>query len=557
MKMLKTDSLPFPGWEPLLKVIIDVGPRRFLRMIAWKAHAEGKQNGQTFVGDSVHNYLNHHVMARVAIQLMVDGHPSPPVEQETTDDERLAIIRSFLWVNGMLERRSAEVGKLNLPAGTPSSQRTLRDSWRMAMEVQQRHTTPKYEIARTWLILREYWQDRAHEVLTSHDINLREPMSSGFDDLLAYLWVTLTLSQGPWVNQVGALEDTTSPEHYKKVIDHYVPMVDEVAEGWPEITRSTKSWLDNPFLDEPVVRLPTGELVAPDPGVLMSGLTNRFVRRSLAGFAEDSPSLGEAARTLVGFAFEEYGRALLRAISAADSSEYVGEFETIPGSLSPDGFLLNPTELGTFEFKSLRLPVSGRDISDLSTYRSWIGASAGERKEKGKLPFEQYQRFLKTWASGNAPSEARLGKPTRFKDGFYAVVTVDDAPITAHWPKHRTLLWGGGLHSGLAFRDSEAVWLSIHDLELLAGLVEHAKEAGRPLNAVQLLLRWKKWLQQPALRSADDRYMSLRGSLKAYLQEHHTELFGRAPDLLTKAMDEAFRQVSLEVFDYDPVRAKE
>jgi len=549
-RYLVAETEPFTGWDRLREDLTLLGPKRLLGLIVQKVHLGMDEDGLRFIGDTEHSYVNHPVLARLLIRLICDGVESPRLQEPPTSNERALIVSVLRRINALLESRTSD-RHIDRPCRTRdrASVRVLRSSWLNTLEMGHRHNLPMAEIGRTILILRRFWAEREPDVLKRKGIVLRRPLSSAFDDLNYYLWLHLLMLQAKGIvdGPERLTGSTVEPDQLLRVVDFYVPDAGSVVGSWTEIEHSGVALLDNPFVDEPIVRLPDGGLVAPDPGLLIAGLPNRFIRRAIADYVDDE-SRGEAARTLVGYAFEEYGRSLLASCGAEGGDHFVPEFELSAGGDSPDAFLLREQQLGQFEFKSKRHPRPTPEVLRLSGYRRWLGEVTGERRGQGKPPYQQYVRFFTKWVGGDAASVAHLGHHGDYQTGFYALVSFDQIPQSAHWARHRTLLWGDDLNTDQAEIDSIALFLSIAELELLAGIVEAAATGGQNLSALQVLLDWKRWLDAGPKAVFGDRTFEVRGALRSYLQETYQTWFGQMPSLINESYDQAFRGVTVQVY---------
>jgi len=556
-RVAKTE--PFTGWDQLREDLTLLGPKRLLGLIVQKVHLRMDEDGLRFVGDTDHSYVNHPILARILIRLICDGVESPRLHEPTTLDEAALIVSALRRINALLEARTGDrYIDLSYRSHDRASIRVLRDSWQNTLEAGPRHNTPKAEIGRTILMLRRFWTEREPDVLKKKGIALRRPLSSAFDDLNHYLWLHILMHQARCVvdDAKRLLGGTVEPEQLLRVVDFYVPEADTVVGSWANIENSDVGLLDNPFVDEPILRLPDGGLVAPDPGLLFAGLPNRFICRVIADYVDDE-SRGEAARTLVGYAFEEYGRSLLASCGAIGGDQFVPEFELSARGDSPDAFLSHEQTLGQFEFKSKRHPRPTPEVLLLSGYRRWLGEVAGERREQAKPPYQQYVRFLTEWANGDAACVACLGDHADYHVGFYALVSFDGVPLSAHWAHHRALLWGGDLDPAQVETDSIALYLSIAELELLTGIVETAAAEGDDLSALQILLDWQRWQNAGPKAVFGHKTFDARGPLRSYLQETYPQRLGEMPSLVDNSFEQAFAGVASQVYGValDEVRA--
>jgi len=545
--MIVNQTETFAGWDRLRDDIATVGPLRLLGIAVEKIHREMDGNGLRFIGDQHHNYINHPPLARVLVRMICDGVDSPRLSEATSAVEADLIGSVLHRLSSLAGARTGD-DFIDRPCRSRDrvSTRSLRDAWLNTLEIGPRHNFAKAEIGRTMLMLRRFWKEREPDVLKKKGIALRQPLSSAFEDLDHYLWLHIQMLQSKRIvgRPEGLLGGALDPEALLRVVNLYVPDASEVVGTWQDIENSPVALLDNPFMDEPIVRLPDGGLVAPDPGLLTAGLPNRLLRRTLAGLVDDQ-CRAEAASTLIGFAFEEYGRALL---GSCEGETFVQEFELEAGGDSPDGFLVSDGQLGQFEFKAKRHPAVTPDVLRLSGLRRWMGEVAGERRDDGKAPYQQYVRFLEEWSSGDPAVVDLLGHHEDYEDGFYALVSFDNVPFAMHWDRHRQLLWGDDLHVRQAAVDGISVFLSIAELEHLVGLVEAAANDGKQLSALQILTDWKNWLQAGPKAVFGDQEMEMRGPLRSYLQQHYTEWFGQMPDVVGEAYDQAFAGVAGRVY---------
>jgi hypothetical protein len=502
MNSISSAVAPFRGWDGLRQAIRTIGPERLLRALVRKAGSEAKESAAGFTGDALHNYLSHHIVAHILLRMLLDGEAEPmSLDAEFTSTESETIANILGQVNFLAAER---IGPPNQrPAHTKRHlfQRIVRGLWVNHLEVGSRLSSPKFEIARSWLMLRQFWPARVAQISSEVPLHLRGPLVSAFQALeYIFLLHIAVHTRGPVIdNPTVALRMAEGA--IDRVLDLYIPDAADVVGSWDLIENEAIGTLLNPFIENPIIRLPSGTILAPDPGVLIQGISDRLLNRAVDYYADEYKSeLAVAASRLLGKVFEDYACYLLTTIGAQlGNVEVKGPFNYgQPEHESPDvlWFEDQGKYLAIFECKSARLKPHSAAALELDSMYAWFARLSGANDERG--PYEQLLRFVDDWQKGDAECVRQLGRADEERSGVYLLVSLAQPPPFANWPSFRKLLFRPMLTSAQCRADQRSLYVGIGDLELYALLVN----SGRcKLKLSALLSEWNAQLStQPDFR---------------------------------------------------------
>ncbi|WP_224360686.1 hypothetical protein [Hyalangium versicolor] len=531
MNRITFSSEPFTSWMQVRGQLKQLGPARVLRILLEMVHHHMRANQGVFVGDAVHNFINHAIVVRVLLRQIIDGNLdlAQPVAL-LSDAEKRVFLSVLKQLNDKANTESS---------ASPSVADMVEKAWRLTLRHRGRSRSPKFEIARAWILLRRKWKEKRESILSMYDAKIQIPLSVAFDSLEHGLVLNFALYHGSGlVSDVGrAFEQVSFAAQLDSLLDWYVPPADAVVGDWSDIESFPGVGLSSVFSENPIVRIGKA-LIAPDPSLLLADLEDRMVRRALRNFVEEGAKREEIARTMLGYVFESYVQDLVAACCAfSTDEEYIEEFEVGAGRDSPEAFAKGPV-LTIFEAKTTRFMRPFDAHGGLSDFLSWLRKIAGERPgSRGAL--EQGARFLSLWKSSSTEIVSRLGAWDPSSPFYYVIVSPEDPPFVTHWSEFRAQLWRPSLEPGARELDARTIFMSIRDLEIILCTLQWLKDEGRPGSIHSLLGEWLQQWNSPGLRISHDRVKSGIGD---FLLGKSPAVASVMPALLKSAFDEFMDQ---------------
>ncbi len=544
MNTVVMESLPFPGWQQFRADITAFGPRRLLSRLIHAAKQEVKHSGR-FIGGAVHNYTNHPIICRAALRLILDDFDAtePDDTESLTDKRRDLFLRILLAANGLG----------NLAVWTPLDQGGERSRRRAIAELtyllgflhKDRNHTTVHEIARVWLYYRRYWDDVVRARPHQFSRNLK-PLSTAFDCIEGYLFMAASVIPKQEVRLADPATTfalTRFGAQVDQVVKWYACDAHVAVGTWFDIERYPLGGIGSVFLKHPLLRLPDGSIIAPEPGMLLGGLDARLSQRLASTY--DDASEREEVLTLLGHCHEAHLRALLSECATYSRDElFCDEFPFGNAELSPDGFLRG-SEVTIFEAKATRTPdPPGRP--KLSDFNTWLDTAAGARPPK-RGPLDQGLRFLDAWRHNDSRVIAQLGRPPAVANINYVIVVPDPLPPIVNWMPYRRELWADqrftAAQRGL---NERTVFISIRELEYLVGTMRHLHKAGTPTTCASLLAAWhRSWPDDSKIAVVGNVSGAFKHNLTNFLSMHVPEARATTAKFIEKAfleaMDEANR----------------
>jgi hypothetical protein len=548
---------PFQGWNYLRDVFAAVGPGFVLQMLtaaAWR-QTKSADNSYRFVGDEVHHHKNHGVACRAALRMWLDQ-GCPPVTVKADPATMSLVTEVLVGLSSVAHQAHIDAPGRQHPGGGRRRRvrRAAMASWVAALQDRCRNRNAYSEMGRIWRAFRAGWDEAARPTRTADATPLRPPLSSAFDSLEAQVRLALMvfIDNGWLADPVQKFSKTKLASQIAAVVEAHVPAAADVVGSWEDIEREVGG-MRNTFAEAPMVRLPTGAVVAPDPGFLMPGLEELVVRRISDNYAAEAKETGTAGRTALGHTFEGAVAALVEECGEDSIDErFVAEFPLArKGRRSPDAHLVAPDEIVLFEAKAGRLPEPPDGIATLNGLIERLRHATGERKtgNEPRAPLEQATRFIAAWANGDRAACDQLGAlPT---SALYVLVVPYDLPACVHWPAWREQDWRPLLGSAEAELDRRTVFLSFQDLETTACVLAAQKRAGTPTSFRRLVQEWlDDWRGGDLIRRDE----SLRGGLGDFLLSNY-QIGGCAARCLRAAADEMFETLAAELFSAEEIAA--
>ena len=534
---------PFPGWGRYREVAATLESFPAALMLMQVCFRVMQDDDGVFVGDGLHNYDSHHVLARVLLRQWLDagapscdpGTPWPAVDKETYR-------HLFSWSNDLTERDArarAARSEEHPPGSTEHFHRISEAAWEGALKSRLRNASPKFEQARAWALLRHYWPAARNASQTALDRGVRDPLDTAFESSEHYLFLTVALHRaGGWIPDPVTAFAGTALGDVESFLQWYVPLIEDVVGDWATIEGERRTGLVSAFVDEPIVRLPDGGLLAPDPGLLWSGIEERLSRRARAGLVDNHGA--DLVGDLWGAAIERYVQDLVRDAAAPGPGSVLQPFSFgDPGAEieSPDVPVSAKPFVG-MEVKATRWSEPYEDALSLNWLCDWLEKVLGRRTSTGRGPWEQGSAFFEAWRAGSPEIVAKLGPFPGYPGLVYAVVTPEIVPFAVHVPAFRKKLLEPGLTLELKALSNSTVFLAIDDLEVAATIAE-GLGTGSGFDVVSELVEWKALCetQRPAFEDDQGR-KRLLPRFGDFLVEKYPEAASGMPARLQSAMGE-------------------
>ena len=505
MNVDQLQTEPFAGWDAVRQTVSAIGPLRALRYLLLRV-AEEQQHDGVFQGDGTHNYINHPIAARAILRVWADAPAAPTVVelvQPIDAQEETEILHALRQFNELSRTRLAQSRRPDYDTHGRFSQahieRVVEALWLQTLLARGRSNAPKYEIARAWLMLRRFWQERKEEVRGAIEHRLREPLDTAFQSLEHGLFLNVAAfkARGIIVSTRDMFRHTEFRDQLPTILDLYVKPAGEVAGPWADVESVAQRGIESAFQYEPLVRLGANAIVAPDLGLVLCGITDRVITSTVANYAVDGEHVLEAAQTVLGLVFERYVQRLVEECARnSRGSRFVQEFQLDDQSASPDAIIVE-AEVTLFEAKATRYPVPFADHLDAASFLGWLRKVAGERPGQ-RGPITQGARFVRKWREHDGACERELGAFRTNTDLRYVIISAEDLPVFAHWQKFRETLWRPQLGQEEQVLDERTLFVSIHDLEALAATLIALGARNTPRTIGELLDEWAAYWNRGA-----------------------------------------------------------
>lgn len=565
---MSSEAVLFRGWDQVRERLICLGPESVLRTIMSRAYHEARGPAGAFIGDGVHNYVNHHVLSRILIRLMLDSYRYRTKIWTPTTQERVLqdVMRQ---INYLIQERNERVcGSL------PIKQRIAIRSWYAALELQCRQYPAMYEVARAWRMFRLHWRRPRPEILSKANGDdefrhnelrqrvLRDPCGSSFNSMEMYLLLAVGVRDtNGWIGSAGEFfKDSAFASQADNFVAWYFPQADQAVGSWEDIENLDNIGFLNCFSTEPIIRLDETTLVAPDPDLMFGGLVSLIKRRLFDYFCNETSDLSPehahrekrawmGAETLIGYVFEDYACELIQLAGRYSSRDRCekGQFKLEDGSEAPEAFLLGDGAV-IFEIKAAFHPPPTVDVATLGGLLTWMRKASGERLNVDgsvKRPaLRQATSFIDKWRRGDPETLKRLGPlPSALT---YVIVTPEPGPYVIQAPDFRLSLWQPTLEHEDRQTDELTAFISIQDLELLVSVLMYSRKQGKPTSAIGLLRGWmrERLSGNYPPQAVQSPVLDLKASFREYLAKAYPKARKVVVKPLAESYDEYFKAAS-------------
>ncbi|MBI4814848.1 MAG: hypothetical protein HY791_01240 [Deltaproteobacteria bacterium] len=548
-------SMPFPGWDAFRGNLAALDPFRVLAYLLGVSQSEVKATG-AFQGNPLHNPMNHGPFCRILLRQILDQPSSISATVKALSAKELERVSTALAeLNGLIEEEGNRDHDPSLAAHSVElTSQIARDGWRRHLATAGRSRVMKCEVARIWLLLREYWpRARARAGKKDKVIpNLHDPLVSAFDSMeyVLALYVSMHCSEFAFVVEPERyFKQTDLADKLRQAFELYVPQASEVVGTWAEIEAQTPFPHRNPFRQEPLLRIDDRVLLSPDPGILFSGIEGRLIKRAVraasATTAIKADSLLEGANTLLGKMYEDYVRDLLDDLAKDTGETYLPEFALSNRNDSPDAILRNGPSILFFECKARGLPTIVQQPAPLDDLLSQISVLAGIRDDKP--PFAQLSRFFDAWRGGDEEACSQLG---RFEAGKRRclVVSPDNLPNVTYWRLFRDQMVATTLDKSGKEAERLVEFVSIYDLEILCAALRLTNNKPRTLSAFELVERWRTCNRRESSFFLNKKADKVKLSLGDYLLTNHPGINDVSLTRSKIALDEVFKSAGATLF---------
>ena len=545
MEVVVTATEPFAGWANINEKLTSLGPKRCLTLALRRVCDEMKTKKLRFDGDRVHNSISHTLLARTVVRMIADGSASAePTTVEGLSATEGASLESILRQFNDLSQTPRNLQGSPRPGSAAARDRAAHALMFTATLSSQYHGRPMFDIARTWIILREYWPDIWETALSEFEELQHEPLRSAFQSLEIALLLHLGIFQkGGWILDLEEmLSGTTLAGQAALVIELYSARPTEAEEDWSGLEGFPEKSIVSPFLRHPIVCLQGTEVVAPDPVFLTTGIMQRLIRQVVESHAPSNRQ-AELVDILLGKVFERYVQRLLEAC-ADESPTETFQNEFVYGSRgalrSPDGFLFGGSAI-LFESKSSPLPTKLLDDLSLNRLVEHLDRLTG--KTERRRPLEQATRFLRAWRGGDKSITDIIGEQSDYSQVLYVVVSPDSVPIPAHWPDFRKRRWTRNFGPAEKSFARQTAFVSVTELELLACALSGARKVDQPTSFFTILTDWRGYWGKAGTDSLLDSKQRFRSGIGNYVMAEYPDFVEHVPKFLVDAFEACMSEV--------------
>lgn len=563
MRVMKYETLPFPGWPAFIDQIREIGAFTVIRLLvalSWKDF----KTADNFTGSNpIHHAHNHQALCHVALRVWMDeGTPAMQRAPVVEDARRLTIL--LLQMGDIVHQ-----GFIDRPRMTSKKNRrrqVAETMWVSALQMRHRNSRSMDEAGRTWLLLREYWSRRQYDVMAREEQRKgetppKEPMLCGFDSLEWWVFAAFSvLTKDGWIEDPAAYYASTAfAENISAQIDMNLPSVEEVIGPWDDVRHQVRNSLLNPFMEHPILRIPGGPIIAPDPAAVFSALSDRVIRRVRdRGCADESERQKERIATLIGYSYESYVADLVKDCGEHSVDErFQAEFTVGSNGeeRSPDAFLNASNHVTMFEVKSTRVPEPPDCVANLLGLLSMMEAASGKRRlgSRTRGPLEQGTDFIRRWDESDPRILENLGNMP--PSCLYVLVSPIEWPGVIHWGQFREQFWHPLLGDAEKFLDGRVAFVNHRELELAAILLRARMTQGKPTSFRVLLEEWMTATRKYIVElDSNSEIRDVYGGFGDYLLSHYAEEMSQRLPMLDNAAEEIVYEAGRIAFPEDVSR---
>ncbi len=379
-------------------------------------------------------------------------------------------------------------------------------------------------------------------------------MSTAFETMEHALLLAFSVlcNEGYVKSPANMLKNTELADKIESFISLYVPDAKTVVDDWDVLRRFPYENFDSPFREHPIVKMPDGSLICPDPGLLFTAFFDRMINRILADYDDEK----KWASSIIGALFEKYVGELLKICAEASGETHLDEFDlrtrrdaSSDSEKSPDGFLTGRV-LMSFEVKATRYPRPIEKNWKHTALIDWLGKLAGQNETRP--PLGQGLAFFDYWSRGNKECIDHLGEFPGIDGVYYIIVSIEEIPLAVHWQDFQNKIWSTDFTKEQRKLLSRTVFLSVQDLEILACLLHGASSKGQQLKADTLIEEWRReWRTKGLCLPVDSRgNVELNNSFGRFLIARYRPLFSKTrPEFLDRNSRRFFDAVKMVGFE--------
>jgi hypothetical protein len=307
-RVLKTQNRPFSGWGVFEDKCRALGPQRLLVCLVRDIFLEMKKGSWRYFGNGLHNHQNHAFLSRVLLRLWLDtGEDQISLFEPWQDSDNAQVGEVLAEANDRYAQFLRERLSLDSNANKKSGQFVQWASvqtWFQALTSNPRSEDIYAELSRIWWLIRESWPRLQHTRGQDLDERLPLPMSTAFESIehTLFLMMTVFLNNGYIKSPKDALRRTEIGDRVDTVLPLYFPDAINIVEDWDTLRRFPHEHFDTPFRKHPILKMPNGSLICPDPCLLFTALQDRIFDLILEDYGKENERW---ASSLMGLLFEE------------------------------------------------------------------------------------------------------------------------------------------------------------------------------------------------------------------------------------------------------------
>jgi hypothetical protein len=486
---------PFPGWEQFRAALGAISATEAIAVVRRFTFTQAANGNGTFEGTSPVYDMNIHVPVKEwMLSVSVGDQFVAPLTIGNTEAVMGVLRTACARVNSLRGKHDALNARASIRDPTTDAI-LFRKLWFTHLEQLGSAWAPRFEIARSWRMFVEIWD----ELLASGRIPLDVHRQSAFRDLSTRLLLVFGLwsSEGyhPDVRKLMA-ETALDEVQLSTILEVCFPTLELVQARLADAPAYPKS-IQNLFQRDPIVRLGPWGLLAPLPHLILQGwdLQNLFDTLEFTIANSDRSDGAPQFYRALGIVAEKYMQDLLREMESISSGTlFIEPFNFLENHESPDGFLHRPGHRTlVFESKCYRVPQRDYETVTLDSFRGWFANLLG-RNEKGRLPLRQGHEFFKKWAEGNLQIASSL-RNSSLKTSLYVIVSYEDVPVFLSMNRFRDW-YEMELEDEVRDLWSKTLVISMRELEILAAAVRVAGQSEAPaleLSAVDILFEYSEY----------------------------------------------------------------
>jgi len=512
---------PFEGERALIEKLRTLDHRAFLRDGARAVGALVRAHDGVFPDAAPNrNPLSFQALQQYLLSLL---HEPPLAERggqlEYSIDDILGQFLAFRALHPCL----------HAAPGIDGWERITRKLWFTALEQELLSRTPKYEIARAWVMFEKIWPDLLARGKFHASTGSQRSAAGAMHNALLFT-AALYVANG-WVEDRRAyFANTTLGGSIDALVASFsVRLQDLHPRLAPQQPYPDRAFL-NPFIGTPVVVLPGEELLAPDPAALFVAFERTMTLKVLRESVLEDPGEGfDTYSRAIGNVYEEYVNRVLRADGVQLGGRYQPEFRYGPPGQeldSPDAFVLRPRRSIVIECKATRFP---NDVEQLlrdpgEQLLGWIRKILGATPHRA--PLDQGQTFFRQAAGLQQLDGHDLG------DALYLIAIYPTVPQMLNSMRWREDWLCQRLPELQCDLFSRVVFVSVRDLEIALSASQAPGHVG---TFADLISAW--WTE---LGNAELRNLPLSPSLGDYILQLHPVVAQRELSMLQEARAELY-----------------